>query len=177
MHVSQRIKVQRKLSELPGKQNLRYAGKTTVMGMFDRNSRQVRAKVVPNVKRETLQREIMNGVHFGSRVYTDQAVAYETLKSQYVHETVNHIDSYVRGNVHTNCLENFWSLTKRNLAGTYVAVEPFHLDRYLDEMMFRFNTSKTKNDSQRFTKLMSQVAGRRLTYADLTGGTGSATSH
>ena len=110
------------------------------MGMFDRNSRQVRAKVVPNTRRETLQREILTNVEHGSKVYTDEATAYDNaLKSNYIHETVNHIDCYVRGQVHTNCLENFWSLTKRNLAGTYVAVEPFHLDRYLDEQMFRFN--------------------------------------
>ena len=75
-----------------------------------------------------------------------------------------------------NCLENFWSLTKRNLLGTYVAVEPFHLDRYLDEMMFRFNNRQNKTAHQRFNKVLSQVAGKRLTHADLTG-TGSATSH
>jgi transposase-like protein len=177
MHHSRKLKIQNELSKIPAwKQTTRYAGKTAIMGMFDRDSREVRAKVVPNTRRETLQTEILNGIHHGSRIYTDEAVAYDSLKAQYIHETVNHADCYVRGQVHTNCLENFWSLTKRNLAGTYVAVEPFHLDRYLDEQMFRFNNRQNKSDSQRFTKVLSQVAGRRLTYADLTG-TGSATSH
>ncbi len=106
-------------------------------------------------------------------VYSDQAVAYDKLKENYIHETVNHVDAYVRGNVHTNGLENFWSLMKRNLAGTYVCVEPFHLDRYLDEQMFRFNNRATKDnpldDADRFLLALSQVANRRLTYAELTG--------
>jgi transposase-like protein len=178
MHYKKRLAIERRRSQFPAwKAETRYAGKSAVMGMFDRNSREVRAKVVPNTKRETLQREILANVEHGSKVYTDQATAYDNaLKNNYIHETVNHIDQYVRGQVHTNCLENFWSLTKRNLAGTYVSVEPFHLDRYLDEMMFRFNNRINKNDGERFTKVLSQVAGRRLTYADLTG-PGSATSH
>jgi len=177
MHHSRKLKMEHELSKVPAwKQTTRYYGKTAIMGMFDRDSREVRAKVVPNTRRETLQNEILNGIHFGSRIYSDEAVAYDSLKAKYVHETVNHADTYVRGQVHTNCLENFWSLTKRNLAGTYVAGEPFHLDRYLDEQMFRFNNRQNKTDHQRFNKVLSQVAGRRLTYADLTG-TGSATSH
>ena len=170
MHHSRKLKIRRAHSEFPTKAAVtRYDGKTAIMGMFDRQSREVRAKVVPNTKRETLQREILANVEHGSKVYTDEANAYNNaLKDKYIHETVNHIDHYVRGQVHTNCLENFWSLTKRNLAGTYVAVEPFHLDRYLDEQMFRFNNRLNKNDGQRFNKVLSQVAGRRLTYADLT---------
>ena len=155
------------------KSTQRYPGKTAVMGMFDRDTRKVRAQVVPNVKRETLQNEILNHIEWGSSIYTDQATAYETLKEKYVHETVNHIDSYVRGQVHTNCLENFWSLTKRTLKGTYVCVEPFHLDRYLDEQMFRFNNRATKDnpldDADRFYIALAQVANKRLTYAELTG--------
>lgn len=178
MHRSRKLKIQNELSNIPTwKNTTRYAGKTAIMGIFDRESREVRAKVVPNTRRETLQREILANVEHGSKVYTDEAVGYQNaLKAQYIHETVNHADNYVRGQVHTNCLENFWSLTKRNLQGTYVAVEPFHLDRYLDEQMFRFNNRVNVNDQQRFAKVLSQVAGRRLTYADLTG-TGSATSH
>jgi len=139
-------------------------------------NRDRRAQVVPNTRRETLQKEILNGINFGSRVYTDEAVAYDTLKAKYVHGTVNHIDHYVRGQVHTNCLENFWSLMKRNLAGTYVAVEPFHLDRYLDEQMFRFN--KPPKQDRRTAIQQSSLAGCGSSpdYANLTG-TGSATSH
>ena len=147
----------------------RWDSKTAVIGMFDRESRQVRAKVVPNVKRETLQNEILKNVKYGSKVYTDEAVVYDTVRRRYVHETVNHSETYVRGQVHTNGLENFWSLMKRNLSGTYVAVEPFHLDRYLDEQLFRFNNRINVDDSTRFGKVASQVLGRRLTYADLTG--------
>jgi transposase-like protein len=154
----------------------RYANKTAVLGMLDRESRQVRAKVVKDVKRETLQKEILNNVCTGSTVYTDQAVAYDKLKQNYIHDTVNHIDAYVKGSVHTNGLENFWSLMKRNLSGTYVCVEPFHLDRYLDEQMFRYNNRATKdnplNDSDRFMLALSQVSNRRLTYAELTGKAG-----
>ena len=113
--------------------------KTAVMGMLDRETRQVRARVVPNVKRETLQNAILNQVEGGSTVYTDGWVGYDGLAAQqFVHETVNLVEEYVRGQVHTQGIENFWSLLKRTLRGTYVAVEPFHLDRYLDEQMFRF---------------------------------------
>jgi transposase-like protein len=177
MHHNRRVKIQNELAKTPAwKNTTRYGGKAPVMGIFDRNSRQVRAKVVPNTRRETLQREILSNVEHGSKVYTDEATAYDNaLKNNYIHETVNHIDHYVRGQVHTNCLENFWSLTKRNLAGTYVAVEPFHLDRYLDEQMFRFNNRLNVSDSERFNKVLSQVAGKRLTYAELSGA-GSATA-
>ncbi len=156
--------------------SVHHENKTAVVGILDRESRQVRAKVVPNVKRETLQNEILKNVKYGSRVYTDQAVAYDTLRRRYIHETVNHAEAYVEGQVHTNGLENFWSLMKRNLSGTYVAVEPYHLDRYLDEQMFRFNNRATKdnplNDSDRFLLALSQVADKRLTYAELTGKAG-----
>lgn len=150
----------------------RFIHKTAIIGMIDRDSRKVRAKVVPNVKRETLQKEILGTIEFGSKVYTDQAVSYNSLKDQYVHETVNHAVQYVNGQVHTNSLENFWSLMKRNLAGTYVAVEPFHLDRYLDEQVFRFNNRINENDSSRFRKVVSQLTGKRLTYEELTGKVG-----
>jgi transposase-like protein len=145
-----------------------------VMGMLDRESRQVRAKVVPNVKRETLLNEILNQIEGGSTVYTDGFPAYDRLAAKdYVHSTVNHLEEYVRGEVHTQGIENFWSLLKRGLRGTYVAVEPFHLDRYVAEQVFRFNNRATKdnplNDADRFALVMSQVAGKRLTYTELTG--------
>lgn len=152
-------------------------GRTVVMGMLDRDAREIRAKVVPDVKRETLQTEVLANVKYGSYVFTDDAVAYDKLKWRYLHEVVNHAERYVEGRVHTNGLENFWSLFKRNLRGTYVAVETFHMDRYLDEQMFRFNNRGTKdekvNDGDRFRLLLSQIAGKRLTFAELTGKTGS----
>jgi len=153
--------------------------KTVIMGMLDRDARKVRAKVVPNVQRETLQSEILNSIKDRSTIYTDRAPAYDRLGQEeggYVHETVNHVEEYVRGQVHTQGIENFWSLVKRGLKGTYVAVEPFHLDRYLDEQVFRYNNRATKDnpltDADRFALAVSQISGKRLTYAELTGKVG-----
>jgi transposase-like protein len=151
-----------------------YKNKTIVQGILDRNLRQVRATVVPNVTRETLQNAILKNVKFGSTVYTDNAVAYDNgMQRRFVHDVVNKTESYVRGRVHVNGMENFWTLLKRSLRGTYVAVEPFHLSRYVDEQVFRYNYRKDGerklNDSDRFAAAMSQVLGHRLTYSDLTG--------
>lgn len=148
-------------------------GKAIVVGMLDRDERKIRAQVVPNTKREVLQTAIMKNVKYGSKVYTDNAVPYDNLNWKYIHEVVDHSQEYVRGQVHTNGLENFWSLLKRNLKGTYVCVEPFHLERYIDEQVFRYNNRATKDnplkDSDRFLLALSQVAGKRLTFAELTG--------
>jgi len=151
-------------------------GKTVVQGFLDRDLRKVRAKIVPNVKRETLQAEVLKEVKYGSKVYTDDAVAYDNLHSRFVHEVVNKTETYVRGRVHVNGMENFWSLLKRGLNGTYVAVEPFHLSRYIDEQIFRFNNRATKDnpltDADRFHLALSQIAGKRLTFAEVTGKVG-----
>ena len=151
-------------------------GKTAVMGMLDRELRQVRAKVVPDVKRETLQNIVLKNVKYGSKVFTDTSVAYDRLGWRFVHDVVNHMETYVKGQVHTNGLENFWSLLKRGLKGTYVAVEPFHLERYVDEQVFRYNNRATRDnpldDTDRFMLAISQVAGKRLTYKELTGKVG-----
>jgi transposase-like protein len=166
MHVDRRLK--RKIG-MNG-----YAEKTIVVGMLDRETRRVRAKVIPNVKRETLQAQILNGIERKATVYTDGWPGYDGLAAEeFIHSTVNHATEYVKGQVHTQGIENFWSLLKRGLAGTYVAVEPFHLDRYLDEQMFRFNNRGTRenplNDGDRFMLAVSQISGKRLTYAELTG--------
>jgi transposase-like protein len=151
--------------------------KFPVFGMLDRETRKVRAQVIPDVKREALLNAILENVERGGKVYSDAFPAYKPLAAQqFVHETVNHVQEYVRGEVHTNGIENFWSLLKRGLKGTYVAVEPFHLDRYIDEQVFRFNNRATKdnplNDADRFMLAVSQIAGKRLTYAELTGKVG-----
>ena len=100
----------------------------------------------------------------------DSWVGYDQLKAQhFIHETVNHLQEYVRGEVHTQGIENFWSLLKRSLSGTYVAVEPFHLDRYVGEQVFRYNNRKNHDDYDRFCKAVSQIVGKRLTYAEVTG--------
>ena len=165
MHRNRRLKLK----------SAEYAGsKAIVMGMLDRDARKVRAKVVPNVKRETLQAEILNRIENKATVYTDGWPGYDALAAKdYIHETVNHVEEYVRGQVHTQGIDNFWSLLKRGLTGTYVAVEPFHLDRYVDEQAFRYNNRATKDnpleDSDRFALVVSQIVGRRITYRELTG--------
>jgi transposase-like protein len=144
--------------------------KTIVMGLLDRDMREVRAKVVPNVKRETLQTEILNQIVPVGTVYTDQHVGYDNLaKRRFIHETVNHMNEYVKGDIHTQGIENFWSLLKRGLTGTYIAVEPFHLDRYVDEQVFRYNNRIGMKDADRFSKVVTQIVGKRITYKELTG--------
>jgi len=171
MHKSRRLKAAAERGKV--RRGFINTDKSVVFGVLDRNLRQVRAKVIPDVKRETLQNEILKQVEIGSSVYTDEHVGYDNLKENFVHEVVNHTREYVRGQVHTQGIDNFWSLLERTLKGTYVAVEPFHLDRYLDEQVFRYNNRATRdnplNDSDRFAYLMAKVAGKRLTYATLTG--------
>jgi transposase-like protein len=147
--------------------------KAIVMGMLNRQTREVRAKVIPNVKRETLQNEILKNIGFNAHIFTDQFTSYEGLDKvkNFTHKTVNHTIEYVNGRVHTQGIENFWSCLKRALKGTYVAVEPYHLDAYVDEQVFRFNNRKGK-DAQRFNKVLSQIAGKRLTFAEVTGKVG-----
>jgi transposase-like protein len=161
MHPAKRMKAQ---------QNGQHTEKAIVFGLYERNTRKVRAKVIPNVRRDVLQAEILSQVAPGSAIFTDAWKGYAGLaEKQFVHETVSHINEYVRGQVSTQGIENFWSLLKRSLTGTYVSVEPFHLDAYLDEQTFRFNNRIEMRDADRFKKLMSQVVGKRLTYAELTG--------
>lgn len=159
--------------------NVGHFGKTTVMALLDREQRKVRAAVVPQINRKALQAEILNHVAHGSKIYTDEANIYRAIPPEYTHAFVNHMEKYVDGRVHTNGLENFWSLLKRGLAGTYVAVEPFHLFRYVDEQAFRYNNRKDAegnllNDAERFEQALSQIVGKRLTYAEVTGKVGSS---
>ena len=150
-----------------------FVGKTAVHGLLDRELRQVRAQVLPNVRRDTLQNVILDNVTPFAKVYTDEATVYDNLSKNFVHKVVNHSQEYVVGQVHTQGIENFWSLLKRTLRGTYVAVEPFHLDSYLDEQVFRYNNRTTKDnpltDADRFVLAVHQAVGKRLTYAELTG--------
>lgn len=152
------------------------ADKTIVFGMLERGGR-VRAKVMPNRKKESVQPEIKQHVQAGTSLYSDEWVAYKGLETDYAHQVIDHAVQYVDGRVHTNSMENFWSLLKRGIAGTYVSVEPFHLFRYLDEQMFRFNNRKYLDDAGRFDLVVSQLVGKRLTFAELTGKVGSSTIH
>jgi transposase-like protein len=148
--------------------------KTAVMGILQRGGK-VRATVIPNRKKKALQAEVRKHVEAGSALYTDALLSYEGLEGEYAHQVIDHAVKYVDGQIHTNGLENFWSLLKRSISGTYVSVEPFHLFRYLDEQTFRYNHRSTRenpmSDADRFRLACSQVIGKRLTYNDVTGKT------
>ena len=144
------------------------AGKAIVMGLLDRKTKKIRLRHVANTQRETLQGVVREYIEGGSYVYSDAWVAYNGLDREYIHQVIDHAETYVNGNVHTNGIENFWSLLKRGLKGTYISVEPFHLFRYLDEQAFRFNERK-QNDGGRFVSAMQGITGKRVTYEKLTG--------
>lgn len=148
------------------------AGKTAVMGLLERTSPEkpsyVRLKIVEGVRRYDVETPVREHVEEGSTVYTDALKSYNKLCDEYTHKVIDHAVSYAHGHVHTNGLENFWSLLKRGIKGTYVSVEPFHLFRYLDEQAFRFNERKD-DDKGRFLKAIANFAGKRLMYSNLTG--------
>jgi transposase-like protein len=146
--------------------------KTIVMGILERGS-EVRAIVVPGTKRRILQGEVRKHVEPGTPVFSDASPSYVGLEKDFQYQAVDHAVAYVQGNVHTNGLENFWSLLKRGIGGTYISVEPFHLFRYVDEQAFRYNNRGKKDfkvtDSNRFELALSQIAGKRLTFEEVTG--------
>jgi len=154
-----------------GKRRHGSVGKAIVVGMLERGGR-VKARVIPQATQGILYDELRNHIQRGSQVFTDEYASYRGLKPDYVHRVINHSEAYVQGHVHTNNIENYWSLLKRTIRGTYVSVEPFHLFRYLDEQAFRFNTRKD-TDQGRFLNAMFTVGGRRLTYQRLTRHAGS----
>jgi transposase-like protein len=165
MHKSRRVK------------NLPYqggSGKAIVLGMLERGGK-VRAGVIESRHRNTMQPPIHANIEAGSHVITDELTTYQFVaRDTYIHEIINHVEGYVREHVHTNGIENFWSCLKRGLNGTYVSVEPFHLDRYVDEQVFRFNLRHKHTDASRFKAVLKDIVGRRLTYAELTGRMASA---
>lgn len=145
-------------------------GKSVVVGLLERGAdgSKVKAIHVPNRRRAQVETKVRENVAQGSEVFTDAMPSYNHLAPDYAHKFIDHAETYVNGKVHTNGMENFWSLLKRTLKGTYVSVDPVHLFRYLDEQVFRFNERKL-NDSGRFVEVLSAVVGKRLTYAELTG--------
>ncbi len=165
MHVAKRKRV--------GMQRGRsMAGKIAVMALLERHGKdgvsQVRTEILAGRKSGSLQSQVRKHVAEGSNVYTDAFYSYRGLQGDFQHGFVDHAETYVDGQVHTNSCENFWSLLKRSLKGTYVSVEPFHLFRYLDEQVYRFNNRKL-SDGVRFLQACSQVFGKRLMYTDLVG--------
>jgi transposase-like protein len=161
MHKERKARVQ--------KEGRNTGGKSIVMGMLERG-KTVRATVIPDRTRATMQPVVGANVEPGAQIYSDEHGENWKME-EYQHSMVNHLEAYVDGNVHTNGMENFWSLLKRSIGGTYVSVEPFHLFRYVDEQAFRFNNRGPMNDAQRFSYAMRKIVGKRLTYAELTGKT------
>ncbi len=160
MHKSRKRIVQRHGS--------RMGNKSVVFGMLERRTGKVRATVIPDRKCDSIQNEVLGNIERGATIISDEFANSWEMPKKYVHQMVNHLETYVNGNVHTQGIENFWSLLKRGLGGTYVSVEPFHLFRYVDEQCFRFNNRRV-TDAERFEMGMAQIVGRRLTYKQLTG--------
>lgn len=148
------------------------SGKAAILGIIEQTSEEassrIKAAQIPNVRHPTLQAAIREAVEPGSHLHTDALAPISGMSDAYDHETIDHAVAFVDGNVHANNVENFWSLLKRSLKGTHVSVEPFHLGRYGDEQAFRFN-EREDSDAGRFRKVLSSVAGRRLTYDELIG--------
>lgn len=154
------------------------AGKQAVFGLLERSKEKGKSKIVarsiPEAWKNEVNEIIRETVSKGSTIYSDEHGAYKHLdKDGFEHAFVRHAEYYVDGQVHTNGIENFWTLLKRSIKGTYVSVEPFHLFRYVDEQAFRFN-ERWDNDGGRFEKVMGQIVGKRLTYKELTGKTQEA---
>jgi hypothetical protein len=148
-------------------------GKTIVAAVLERGG-EVRAKVVKTRRKKELHTLVCANVEAGATVYTDELLSYDSLNIDFQHQVINHAETYVNGQIHTNGIENFWCLLKRSIKGTYVSVEPFHLFRYVDEQAFRYNHRKhedgeVKTDAERFDIAVRQIVGKRLTYAELTG--------
>ena len=153
----------------------RVVKKAIIMGILERGQNgkpsQMRTEMIESHRRPHIQDVVRKNVETGSNLMTDALSSYQGLGADFVHQSVNHAIRYALGNIHTNGVENFWSLLQRMLLGTYVAVEPFHLERYLDEQCFRFN-HRQDNDAQRFARAMAGVVGKRLMYSELTGNAG-----
>ena len=141
--------------------------KAIVMGMLERESGKVRARIVESVEGTNLKRVVRENIEAGAELLTDSASGYRGLSGEFLHQWVSHMTEYVRGHVHTNGLENFWSLLKRAIKGTYVNVEPYHLHRYVEEQAFRYNERFGK-DADRFVTVLRGIIGRRITYKGLT---------
>ncbi len=169
MHIDKR---ERRITGTGGKD------KTIVFGALERGGK-VRTMVVADRKKSALQARVKEHVEAGAALYSDALQSYDGLAQEYAHKVIDHAEKYVDRQVHTNGLENFWSLLKRGIAGSYVSVEPFHLFRYLDEQVFRFNNRATRErkvtDADRFNMAVRKIFGKRLTFAELTGKTATAT--
>jgi transposase-like protein len=168
MHRAKRARIQ---------QHSQKGEKTVVLGLLEREGH-VKAAVAPTRKHYEVRANVLSNVELGTTLYTDEFEAYKSLPMEFTHEVINKLEGYVKGRVHVNGMENFWSLLKRTLKGTYVSVDPVHLQAYVDEQVFRFNTRKNADDSkikdgERFSMAVSQIVDKRLTWAELTGKEGT----
>jgi len=163
MHKDRKARVQ--------KEGRNTGGKSIVMGMLERG-KTVRTAVIEDRSKAVMQPIVRANVEQGAEIHSDEWADGWRMDDEYTHNVVNHLKAYVDGNVHTNGMENFWSLLKRTIGGTYVSVEPFHLFRYVDEQAFRFNNRKPMDDADRFSYAIRKIVGKRLTYAELTGKVG-----
>jgi hypothetical protein len=172
MHKDKKARVQAKYGK--------NGDKSIVLGILERASekkqKRVRASVISDRKKHTIQAEVAGAVERGAQIYSDEFGEQWRIgiEDRFNHSVVDHLTTYVDGQVHTNGLENFWSLLKRGIGGTYISVEPFHLFRYVDEQAFRFNNRKDADgepmtDAQRFDIAVRQAIGKRLTWKELTG--------
>jgi transposase-like protein len=165
MHASKRAR-------LNVKRGRSIAGKVAVMGLLERHSKKghstIRTEVLDSLRKQTVQGHVRTHVESGATLHTDSYSSYDGLRAEYQHNVIDHAECYVNGTVHTNGMENFWSLLKRAIKGTYVSIEPFHLFRYLDEQAFRFN-ERGDNDGGRFQSAIKGIVGRRVTYKALIG--------
>ena len=142
--------------------------KSMVVGALQRGGK-VKTKVVPHADIENVQKTINEFVEPNSTMVTDESHAYKKVSQNYKHETVNHRDKeYVRGNIHTNGIEGYWSLLKRQIVGIHHFVSPKHLQRYCNESSYRYNTRDLSQD-KRFADVLTKCDGR-LKYNDLING-------
>jgi transposase-like protein len=156
------------------KQGRNTGGKTVVLGMLQRDGKVI-ASVIPDRTKASTQPIVRGCVDPNTTLYTDEH-GHQWKMEEYEHMIVNHLEEYLNGNIHTNVMENFWSLLKRTIGGTCVSVEPFHLFRHVHEQEFRFNNRLPMSEPDRFSYLVRKVVGKRLTYAELTGKTDSEES-
>lgn len=159
MHKSRKRRVQKEFGQK--------GSKIPILGLLERDG-EVRAAVAPTRDYYFVHDHVMSNLASGSTLFTDEFDGYKALPREFTHEIVNKLEGYVKGHVHVNGMENFWSLLKRTLKGTYVSVDPVHLQAYVDEQAFRFN-HRDLSDVERFALVMRNIVGRRITYAELTG--------
>jgi transposase-like protein len=142
------------------------------MGLLERHAEKGKSKIrlqgLDGLQKGQMQPHVRKHIEAGSTVYTDAHFSYQGLSRDFAHNVIDHAEAYVDGQIHTNGCENFWSLLKRAIKGTYVSIEPFHLFRYLDEQSFRFN-ERHDDDGGRFESAIKGVVGRRVTYKALIG--------